>query len=172
MDSDGTSGATAVEQSIYVYEAGQIVAQFDKTGTGDLAATDMSHRYLWSPQAVDQLFADEQVHYDGGQGDFVTDDLFWALTDQLNSVRDLAAYNAGTDETTIALHRVFDAFGNETSATGAPRVSSVTPASCSTTPPAYRTTGTAGMTPRSASGSARTRRSAIPTSTATSATPH
>ena len=119
LDSDGTSGATAVEQSVYVYEGTQIVAQFDKTGVGDLAATDLSHRYLWNPQAVDQLFSDEQVHYDGGQGDFLTDDLFWALTDQLNSVRDLAAYNAGTDETTIALHRVFDAFGNDTSSTGA-----------------------------------------------------
>ena len=35
--------------------------QFDKTGAGNLAATDLSHRYLWNPQAVDQLFADEQV---------------------------------------------------------------------------------------------------------------
>ncbi|NLF07276.1 MAG: RHS repeat-associated core domain-containing protein [Pirellulaceae bacterium] len=40
------------------------------------------------------------------------------MTDHLNSIRDLAEYNSGTDETTIALHRVFDAFGNETSSTG------------------------------------------------------
>jgi len=78
----------------------------------------MTHRYLWNPQTVDQLFADEQVHYDGGQSDFVTDGLLWALTDQLNSVRDLATYDSGQDETTVALHRVFDAYGNKTSSTG------------------------------------------------------
>jgi hypothetical protein len=28
---------------------------------GALSATDLSHRYLWNPQAVDQLFADEAL---------------------------------------------------------------------------------------------------------------
>ena len=36
----------------------------------------------------------------------------WALTDHENSVRDLAAYDSGTDVTTIANHRVYDSFGN------------------------------------------------------------
>jgi len=43
---------------------------------------------------VDQLLADEQVHYDSGQ--FVTDALLWTLTDNQNTVRDLATYNSGT----------------------------------------------------------------------------
>ena len=116
LDSDGTSGATDVEQSIYVYENGQVVMQFDKTGSGDLAVSDMTHRYLWNPQAVDQLLADEQIHF--STVNFYTDDLLWALTDHQNSVRDLAVYDEGMDETTIALHRVMDAFGNETSTTG------------------------------------------------------
>ena len=40
----------ATQQTVYVYDGDQIVAQFDKTGTGNLAATDLSHRYLWNPQ--------------------------------------------------------------------------------------------------------------------------
>ncbi len=114
LDADGTSGATSVEQSIYVYEDGQIVAQFDKTGEGDLSTTDLSHRYLWNPQAADQLFADEQVHWDEQAEDFITDDLLWALTDNINSVRDLATYDSGNDDTTVVTHRIFDAFGNKT----------------------------------------------------------
>ena len=50
----------AVQQTRFVYDGNQIVLQFDKTGTGDLAASDLSHRYLWGP-AVDQLLADEHV---------------------------------------------------------------------------------------------------------------
>ena len=49
---------------------------------------------------------------------------FGALTDHLNSVRDLAQYDAGTDTTTIARHLVYDAFGNVTSDT-APAVPSL-----------------------------------------------
>ena len=117
LDPDGTSGATAVEQSFFVHDGNQIALQFDKTGSGDLAATDMSHRYLWNPQAVDQLFADEQIHWDAQEEEFVTDDLYWALTDHLNSVRDLATYDAILDETTIENHRVFNAFGKLTAET-------------------------------------------------------
>ena len=40
LDPDGTSGATAVEQSFFVHDGNQIALQFDKTGSGDLAATD------------------------------------------------------------------------------------------------------------------------------------
>ncbi len=110
LDADGAGGATAVEHSVYVYDGDQIASQFDKSGTGDLAATDLSHRYLWNPQAVDQLFADEDVA--DGQ-------LRYALTDHENSVRDLATYDSGTDITTIANHRVYDSYGNLKSQTNA-----------------------------------------------------
>jgi hypothetical protein len=43
-----------------VYDGQQIVMQFDGTGTSDLTAANLSHRYLWGP-AVDQLLADEQL---------------------------------------------------------------------------------------------------------------
>ena len=77
--------------------------QFDKTGTGNLAATDLSHRYLWGP-AVDQLLADEQI---GGPNAGV----HWALTDNVNTVRDLATYDSGTQTTTVVNHREFSAYG-------------------------------------------------------------
>ena len=39
----------------------------------------------------------------------------WPLADNLGSVRDLAAYNASTDTTTITQHYTYDTFGNATS---------------------------------------------------------
>ena len=112
LDPDGTSGASDVEQTVYIHSNNQIALQFDKTGASDLASSDLSHRYLWG-QAVDQILADETVD-DGG-----AEDVLWTLTDHLNTVRDLASYNVGTDQTTIANHRVYDAYGNQTSETNA-----------------------------------------------------
>ena len=100
----------AVQQTRFVYDGNQIVMQFDKTGTGDLAASDLSHRYLWGT-AVDQLLADEQVHYDSEQSQFVTDELLWPLADHEGTIRDLAVYDSQYDVTTIANHRVYNGFG-------------------------------------------------------------
>jgi RHS repeat-associated protein len=41
----------------------------------------------------------------------------WTLTDHLNTVRDIAKYNPGTDTTTVVNHLVYDAFGRVTSET-------------------------------------------------------
>ena len=43
--------------------------------------------------------------------------MFWTLTDHLNTVRDLAVFDAETGVTTIANHIVYDAFGRVTSQT-------------------------------------------------------
>jgi RHS repeat-associated protein len=93
-----------------VYDGNQIVMQFQKTGTGDLAATDLSHRYLWGP-AVDQLLADEQLSPVVGGGYDLTSPgtTVWTLTDNENTVRDLVIYNSGT--TTVVNHREFSAYG-------------------------------------------------------------
>ena len=99
------STAEVVHQTRYVYDGNQIVMQFDKAGSGDLAASDLSHRYLWGP-AVDQLMADEQTGGVNSQGTVV-----WALTDNQNTVRDLATYDSGTAVTTVVNHRVFSAYG-------------------------------------------------------------
>jgi RHS repeat-associated protein len=106
VDPDGASGSTAIHQMAFVYDGAQIALQFEKTGTGDISASGLSHRYLWGP-AVDQLLADEHVDDLETAGDVV-----WPLVDQLNTVRDLAIYDSNTDTTTIANHRVYDAYGN------------------------------------------------------------
>jgi RHS repeat-associated protein len=101
------SGQTSTTtQTRFVYDGSQIVMQFDVAGTGALTAANLSHRYLWGP-AVDQLLADEQV----SNGDVVV----WALGDNQNTVRDLATYSNGV--TTVVNHRVFSAYGQETSQT-------------------------------------------------------
>jgi len=104
---DGTTDSSA----IFVYDANQIALHFDKTGTGDAADSDLSHRYLWGA-AVDQILADEEVTSLGTAGD-----ILWPLTDNLGSVRDLAEYDSGTDTTSIVNHRVYNAFGDITSET-------------------------------------------------------
>jgi hypothetical protein len=42
-----------------VYDGGQVVLQFDKSGSGDLEDSDLTHRYLWGPQ-VDMLLRQEK----------------------------------------------------------------------------------------------------------------
>jgi len=108
LDSNGdgtTDGST-----IFVYDGNQIALQLDKTGTGAAAATDLSHRYLFGT-AVDQILADEQLHYDSGQSSFMTDEVLFPLTDHLGTVRDVLDTSS-----TVRIHRAYDAFGNVTSA--------------------------------------------------------
>jgi RHS repeat-associated protein len=126
LDADGSAGTGDIHQAVYVYDGKQVAVQFDKTyangSASDLAASDLSHRYLWNSQALDQLFADEQLpplppgegQGEGSAGyDLSTPgNVLWALTDHENSVRDLATYNSGTDATTVANHRIYDSFGN------------------------------------------------------------
>jgi|GEM_PF-2755729 RHS repeat-associated protein len=65
-------------------------------------------RYLWGP-AVDQILAEENV--DNGADETVQ----WTLTDHLNTVRDIAKYDPGSDMTTVVNHLIYDAFGRATS---------------------------------------------------------
>jgi len=90
--------------------AAQIVLDFQKTGTATASNSDLAHRYLFDT-SVDQLLADETVD------DASEDDVVWALTDHLNSVRDLAVYDPITETVSIAKHVTYDAFGNVTSDT-------------------------------------------------------
>ena len=101
---DGGTPGTA-EQPDIDSDPGQIVLQLDETG-------NPTHRYLWG-EAVDQILADETVD-DGGP-----EDVLWPLTDHQNTVRDLAVYDEVLDETSIANHIAYDAFGNVTSETNA-----------------------------------------------------
>ena len=89
--------------------------QFEKDGSGNITAANLSHRDLWGA-AVDQLLAQENVSSLASPGDTL-----WALTDNLNSVRDLVRCDTSgeTPATTLATHRVYDAYGNKTSETNA-----------------------------------------------------
>ena len=110
----------------FAYDGDQIVLQFDRQlpstsgggaggegGQGEgnaMTAADLSHRYFWQPNAVDQLMADEQV---------TTGNVVLPLTDNLGTVRDLGRYSATTGVTSVANHRVYDSFGNLQSQTNA-----------------------------------------------------
>ena len=55
---------------------------------------------------------------DGGTDDLVQ----WTLTDHLNTVRDIAKYDLGTDMTTVVNHLVYDGFGSAPSRRRQPAV--------------------------------------------------
>ncbi len=103
------NSGTTESVDYFIYESGQVVLQFHEDNpTGDLTAGDLVHRYLWDPQQVDQLLADEQVSSLSSPSQVV-----WPLLNDQNSVTDLAIYEAGI--TAIANHRVYNAYGNLTS---------------------------------------------------------
>jgi len=109
-------GTAAEQKTAFAYDGNQIVLEFDGTvdatqGNPPLGASALSHRYLWGP-AVDQLMADEQTSGTTSTG------TLWALTDNENTVRDLATYQAGSPGTTAVVnHRVFSAYGQLVSQT-------------------------------------------------------
>ena len=70
--------------------------------TGEVETTN-----LYGP-AVDQLFASESA----------TGEVLWAVTDNQNTVRDIAKLDATAEETSIVAQREYDIFGNLLSVTG------------------------------------------------------
>jgi len=71
--------------------------------------SDLKSRYLWAP-VIDLLLSDEKL-----TGPSTPGDVYWALGDNVNTVRDIAKYDIPTDTTPIVNHRTFDAFGKLTS---------------------------------------------------------
>jgi YD repeat-containing protein len=111
LDPDGEGEEEATEE-YYAYDqtpfstrenASQMLFRFEGSEVSDLKS-----RYLWAP-VVDLLLSEEKL-----TGPSTPGDIYWALGDNLNTVRDIARYNPATDTTTIVNHRVFDAFGNIT----------------------------------------------------------
>jgi RHS repeat-associated protein len=94
----------------FAYDGNQIVLQFDKDGEDTVTGDDLSHRYLWQANAVDQLMADERTHLDNGS--IATDEVLWALTNQQGSVNDLAKRDAATGVTSVVDHIIRDSYGN------------------------------------------------------------
>ena len=89
-DADGPGSGTAVV-SRYVYDGNNIALQFD-------GSNNLTHRYLHGP-VVDQILADENV---GGT-------LYWPLTDDLGTVRDLVNSSG-----TVQNHLKYESFGKVT----------------------------------------------------------
>jgi RHS repeat-associated protein len=104
-DPDG-AGAQGAQNTYYAYDGNQIVLKFNGS-----SASNLANRYLWGP-AIDQILADEQVTSLNNPGS-----VLWPLGDNLGTVRDLLTYDSQTDTTTVANHRVFDAYGKLTSET-------------------------------------------------------
>jgi RHS repeat-associated protein len=105
VDGDGNPATTAdVDQAFYLWDDGQIVLEFHKEGSGSVAASDLEHRYLWNPAAVDQLLADEQVE---SLTNASLNETLWGLPDHLGSVRDVV-----DDAGTLRIHKDFNSFGN------------------------------------------------------------
>jgi len=107
---DGNGDGDYEQKRVFVYDGNQMVMDFQRTGAGNIQASNLKWRYLWGP-AVDQILAEEAVN--GGADETVQ----WTLTDHLNTVRDIAKYNSQTDTTTVVNHLVYDAFGKVTSET-------------------------------------------------------
>jgi RHS repeat-associated protein len=98
-----------VQATHFAYDGNQIVLQFQGTSaTGSasaLTAANLSDRYVWGP-AVDQLLSDEKVTNIQQPGN-----VLFALTDNQNTVRDLASYNPQTGTTSVVDHREFNSYG-------------------------------------------------------------
>ncbi|RCS43282.1 RHS repeat-associated core domain-containing protein [Bremerella cremea] len=99
LDSDGDG--TVDQSGTFIYDGDQIMLQIDDNG-------EVDHRLLWRAN-VDQLLADENA----------SGDVYWALTDHLNTVHDWAEYDDLTDTTSVVNHIAYDAFGNVLSETNA-----------------------------------------------------
>ncbi len=106
-DPDGDIGTTTKQQTAFLYDGNQIVGQLEATND----TPSLAHRYVWGP-TVDQILADETATSFNTAGS-----VLWPLTDHLQTVRDIASYNSGTDTTAISNHRVYNAFGKVTSET-------------------------------------------------------
>ena len=69
--------------------------------------TDLTNRLVHGPQ-VDEAVADEVFATWDPEAE---GDVYWLLNDNQQTIRDVASYNAGLDETTVVNHRQFDGFG-------------------------------------------------------------
>ena len=107
---DSNGDGVIDHETRFAYDGNQIVLQFEKDGPSAVTGADLSHRYLWQPNAVDQLMADERTHVDNGN--IVSDEVLWALTDQQGTVHDLAKRDATTGITSVVDHIIRDSFGN------------------------------------------------------------
>ena len=103
----GNDPAEPEDVTYFIYDG----ERWERGNAGDHLALvfdgngDLTNRYLHGP-AVDQILADEQLDSLTTPGE-----VLWPLTDNLGTVRDLAAYDDATGDTTVVNHRTYTAFG-------------------------------------------------------------
>jgi RHS repeat-associated protein len=110
VDSDGDQDID--HEEAYVYDGQQVVLKFSRNDGQTMTAQDLAARYLYGP-AVDQVLAEERVHYDFGQ--FITDNVLWTLADHEGTIRDVAIHNSANHTTTVVNHLQYGSFGEITS---------------------------------------------------------
>lgn len=98
------------DPALYLYAQGHVALNLHATGNGDVAATSLSHRYLYAP-SVDSLLAFETFGGRDNPGNSGTGSyaLYWTALDHQNSVRDVL-----TSSGTVREHRDYDSFGQIT----------------------------------------------------------
>ena len=82
MDQDGAGESYGFSDTYFAQDGNHIVMQYD-----GYSEQDLTNIYLYGP-AADEVLSDEQVHYDGTSNSYVTDDVLWALADNIGTVRD------------------------------------------------------------------------------------
>jgi RHS repeat-associated protein len=107
LDTDGDGSVD--NREAYVYDGQNLILQFSGTGSNAMTNANLAKRFLDGP-AVDQLLAEEHVHYDSLSQQIVSDAVDWLLTDNQGTVRDVAVYSSGV--TSIADHLAYDSYGN------------------------------------------------------------
>ena len=100
VDPDGDDGAAGFSDTYFAQDGNHIVMQYD-----GYSEQDLTNIYLYGP-AADEVLSDEQIHYDGGSSSYVTDDVLWALADNIGTVRDVID-NSGN----VEIHREYNSFG-------------------------------------------------------------
>ena len=97
------NGSGQVEhETRFAYDGDQIILQFheDCSGPTQMTNANLTHRYLWQPDAIDQLMADEQVTNPNAPGNVV-----FPLTDQEGTIHDLAMITLAGDDDRLSIIR-------------------------------------------------------------------
>jgi RHS repeat-associated protein len=114
---DGIWGSPSSRETRFAYDGNEMVVMDEWSYDGDFYNRESLHRYLYGP-AVDQVLADDAFSpLPPGQGSGGSSVVRWLLGDHLNTVRDIAEYDAALGITEIANHRVFNSFGKLVSET-------------------------------------------------------
>ncbi len=101
-------------EEAYVYDGQNMVLKFARDDGDEMAASDLTTRYLYGP-AVDQVLAEERLSplppEQGGGYDLTNPgNVLWMFADHQGTIRDVADYDSGT--TNMVDHLRYGSFGD------------------------------------------------------------